>query len=456
MGRPPSVVDPPVNSTPIALAPPTFARHESATRYVEGAVRTRAPRRSLERSPGIAPGAWGILPVGKTITGRDGDTLGTGTVELYQPSAYDPAYLTDQAESVTVYNGFGPIRATREFLVIPLLWINGFWIVVDPTAPAAGDAYGPTAKRCECPNPPYEIEIRCDCNDAYGALNMPRFWWLTLSSASVYGDGSAYCSHPCASFVPALILLQVETDVYGHPTCVWTGRDKARCTVVELSKSGSSWILTITDSDSCVLAVLKADAFDCCGINTSWATLAGSACNFAVILAPHECTCCSPPKLCPPPDVSLCPDATCCLDNYESPGHAPGPICSVQATVNGLANYPATQFSYPPPDERCNCMNGIYQLAWSKKCTWENTQHAVNTISECQGTDPPIPLANPVVTHATMTVSGSTVTLTLQGDTGQTATFVKDNWDCGFPINLIYQGGTCDDREGPTAVIAVP
>lgn len=127
---PPVKSDAPVEANPIALRPATFGRFDAAVRYVEGLIRTRAPRASSQRFPGLKPGAWGLLGVGDTITAGSGLTLGSGTVTL---CTQDGTTLKDTGQSVTVYNSgpaiTGPAYAYGDGSVVRLAWTEGVWAV---------------------------------------------------------------------------------------------------------------------------------------------------------------------------------------------------------------------------------------------------------------------------------------------------------------------------------------
>lgn len=111
--------------SPIALSPATFARHDAAVAFIEGDVMTRAPRTGSGRSPGLAPGAWGLLADGDTIAAGSGTTLGTGTVKLCDSSG--TVYPED--ESVDVLNAGAAITADAGDRIVRLAWTLGDWAV---------------------------------------------------------------------------------------------------------------------------------------------------------------------------------------------------------------------------------------------------------------------------------------------------------------------------------------
>jgi hypothetical protein len=128
---PVSPTDSPVDTTPKALKPATFGRFDSAVRYVEGLIRTRAPRGRTGRPRAIKPGAWGLLAPGDTIGAGSGLSLGSGTVTL---CTQDGGSLTDSGVSVTVYNS-GPAISAAAYSygdpgeVVRLAWTDGGWAV---------------------------------------------------------------------------------------------------------------------------------------------------------------------------------------------------------------------------------------------------------------------------------------------------------------------------------------
>lgn len=117
----------PIDNTPVALSPLTFDRMDQAAQYVEDQIRTRAPRASIQRSPGAASGAWGMLAMGDSITGRSGLTLGGGTVELCDQ---EDELLTPTGDIVTVYNSGRVINAPTDVVIVPLSWNKGYWRVI--------------------------------------------------------------------------------------------------------------------------------------------------------------------------------------------------------------------------------------------------------------------------------------------------------------------------------------
>lgn len=111
---------------PVALAPETYARHAAAVSYVEGMVRLSPGQGKRGRTTSAAPGAWGVLASGATITGVSGLTLGTGTVTLCTRSG---ATITPGDEEVTVYNTCAAITGDApDGTVLPLHWIDA-WVI---------------------------------------------------------------------------------------------------------------------------------------------------------------------------------------------------------------------------------------------------------------------------------------------------------------------------------------
>lgn len=116
--------------SPVALSPATFARHDAAVRFVEGDVMTRAPRPDSSRFPGLAPGAWGLLASGGTITAGSGTTLGTGSVKLCDKDG--TVYPED--ESVDVLNSGAAVTASGGARIVRLGWTIGSWALSCPGA----------------------------------------------------------------------------------------------------------------------------------------------------------------------------------------------------------------------------------------------------------------------------------------------------------------------------------
>src|SRR5271166_2529313 len=119
---------PPVGGNPIALSPGTFKRVDRATKYVEEQFRLTAFKNKRGMVTWSAPGAWGWLAPGATITAPSGLTLGQGTVTL---STRDDgaATITVGDETVTVYNTCAAITGDPTTgTVLPLHWIDA-WVI---------------------------------------------------------------------------------------------------------------------------------------------------------------------------------------------------------------------------------------------------------------------------------------------------------------------------------------
>lgn len=115
----------PDGGPPIALLPATFARHAEAVAYVESEIKTRAPRPSGQRFPGLSPGAWGLLAIGDSISAASGTSLGTGTVKLCNSSGtpIDPETI------VTAKNPGPEVSAATGARIVRLGWTWGDWAV---------------------------------------------------------------------------------------------------------------------------------------------------------------------------------------------------------------------------------------------------------------------------------------------------------------------------------------
>lgn len=448
----------PVDRTPLVLSRPTFSRLDRAARDVEAMVRTRAPRPRNTRSEGLAPGAWGVLAEGETITARSGLRLGEGDVTLYFPDPYDVAELITEGEVVRVYNAGDAIEGGPygDETVLPLLWINGYW-VVDEGDGSGGGGSG-TPGRCECPEDSYEVEVECG-SCAYGPYVMPRFWDLTIVDSDPYGEGYdygegyPYCEDtPCEGLIGVRLRLAYGgasgayvDDGYGDG-CTWTGRDRAHCLTVELRPDDDEeWTITIVDRNDCVVAVLRAAGFDCCGTNANWTADEGSACAISARLTPDPCTCCPDPT-CPPPDAGPCEDSECCVDDQN---------CRIAVTVGSLfspAGLPCTmfvdcftsegepcEFGDPdcwitppgqPPEEACAGLNGVYEFAWAAPCTW--TFAGV-----------PASGSGGVRVRGRLTLRGQDWTLTLLGPGGQVAVFRATTCGPAVSMELDLDASTC-------------
>jgi hypothetical protein len=131
--------DPPIGGKPILFRPETFDRHDAAAKRVEGLIRTRIPRRGTGRSPNLAPGAWGLLASGGTITGASGLTLGSGSVKLCDRTG--SVYPAN--ETVAVANAGGSISGPA---LLPLEWTAGEWTVCGCTVATSPCVF------CDMPN----------------------------------------------------------------------------------------------------------------------------------------------------------------------------------------------------------------------------------------------------------------------------------------------------------------
>lgn len=327
----------PLAGKPVVLSPPTYERHEMATRYVEGLIQTRAPRESRQRSPGAAWHAWGLLPSGETITGRDGLTLGEGDVIIL---AQEGAELEPTEDIVHVYNGGDAITADTEAYgyeyaydsgaVLLLAWTNGYWSVA-PTTTATGGGGG--LERCDCPEESYEVDL--DCGECH--QKMPRFWIVTIvdSQAAPYEEECE--STPCIEITAGNQVTIEHTDdpydgygygygsSYGGAECTWVG-EGSNCVLVELTLEDDEWHLRVYDKSECLLAHYKMDAedFACCGVNAAWERVEG-ACAMTLRVAPHPCTCC-------PPEVTTS-DCGCAIQDPDR-----GEAAAMEFTVGGIVD----------------------------------------------------------------------------------------------------------------------
>lgn len=136
---------------PVLFSPPTFSRHASAVDRIESRIRTRVPRPGNNRSPGLAPGAWGLLASGDTITAASGTTLGTGHVKLCDKDGT----VYPENESVDVLNAAEAITASGGPKILGMEWVLGDWSVCGGTPPTTPSCF----TGCGCINVGQTIQI---------------------------------------------------------------------------------------------------------------------------------------------------------------------------------------------------------------------------------------------------------------------------------------------------------
>ena len=109
----------------IVFSPQTFERHRAAFDVVAASVVSRHPRKGITRFPGVAPGAWGLLESGGSISGCVGASLGSGSVKLCDSGGdvYPPGEL------VPVLNAGRPVSADGGSKILALKWVAGDWSV---------------------------------------------------------------------------------------------------------------------------------------------------------------------------------------------------------------------------------------------------------------------------------------------------------------------------------------
>ncbi len=312
------------------------------------------------------------------------------------------------------------------------------------TCGGQGTGGRPTSGRCDCPDPPYEVEVNCgDCEPYYGTQTMPRFWIMTIVAASTteYGYYSPCDAIQCENTIGARFVMEHDG------LCKWDAKGP-KCLTAELSLFGERWKLVIADKDGCILAILYKDVttFACCGTNTGWYQLPedDDVCTMTIRLEPHPCTCC-PEHVCPPDGKGVCSATTCCLEDCN---------CNLTITVVNLATgagLACTEFDLdctdslgnpcvfgdpdclkdrPTPEESCGGMNGVYHFVWKGDCTWRFTGVPLGTGS--------------VYVKGELTLDGTdTWTMKLRGPDGQYAEFRSVDWDCEHLVPLPYYGGTC-------------
>lgn len=312
---------------------------------------------------------------------------------------------------------------------------------------------------CDCPTPPYLIEVDCPPCAVYGyPAKMPRFWDVNLGTPrdNPYSD-STCPGTPCGD-MPELISIENEgyrANEVGN--CTWSGRKN--CIRAELTLGSEHAQVTLLDPEDCILAVFRKpiDEFVCCGINEGWELVDGSACDMDLTLSPDRCTCC--PDCDPNDNDETCDQEDCCVTQCDlsvtvenlctAPGIPCGQFDDPCYTASGEpCPYPVGDpgrlgcFSVPPgptPEASCGGMNGGYSFQWIDTCVWL----FVGTPSGSGSTR----------VRARLSMSGKTWLLVIQGEDGQVATFQSDGADCNWPITLAFvpSASTCASC-GPTPV----
>ena len=312
------------------------------------------------------------------------------------------------------------------------------------TCASTGGGGSNKSGRCECPDPPYEVEVNCgECQPYYGTQTMPRFWILTIIAATTTEYG--YYS-PCDA-IQCENTIGVRFEMVHDGLCTWDAKGP-KCLTAELSLFGDKWKLVIADKDGCILAILYKDTvtFACCGTNTGWYQLPedDDVCAMTVRLEPHPCTCC-PTHICPPDGKGVCSATTCCLEDCN---------CDLTLTVTNLGTQPGvpcTIFDFdctdpfgnpcvfgdpdclhnrPPPEEACGGMNGVYHFVWKGDCTWRFAGVPLGT--------------GGIYVRGELILDGADIWyLKLRGIDGQYAEFRSVDWDCEHLVPLPYYGGTC-------------
>lgn len=335
-----------------------------------------------------------------------------------------------------------------------ILWREGGtgvqWAIVRFGSTCGGDSGGSTTtpSRCACPEATYEVEADCGlCGGFYGSgQTMPKYWWVVIESSTEtsYAYSDACTAIECVQLQGLRIRVDNETGAYGAATCTWSGRG-ASCVHAELTVDGSNWKITVSDSDDCVLAVLRKSiqSFNCCGQNTGWTNDPSNSCELQVTLDPDPCTCCPDPT-CPPDNLPVCTGTDCCLQSCN---------CSINITVSNLfspSGLPCTFVdtdcvdldgnpcsfgdpncykTLPNPTSICGGMNGTYAMTWASNCTW--------TFRGVPGGIGSTDVA------ARLTLDGREWVFTLYGAEGQVAVFRTVGWECDDFVYMPMLGGTC-------------
>lgn len=386
------------------------------------AIRPVAPLYSKEGDGGTALGIK--LPITKwakvvtaDIPAASSDKLESGTVELYDlDDTVSPLNRVNSTTQTTVYNGTNSVARVGDYVIVAD--VNGVMTIL-LNAGSSGGGSGSGLERCQCPDPPYEIQVNCgSCGIPFGDDTwMPKYYNFDPVLAEV-NTGAFDCSLGCNEFAGHPVLLEKTTG------CVWEGRSV--CFAVELALvSGDTWKVTITDNAGCVVAILTTDNFACCGTTTEWTNDASNDCNFTISVSAHECTCCPVPT-CPPDGKPLCSASSCCVEH-----------CTIEATVTGYAGDPGG-----PGETQCGIFPDIYTLTWVKDCTWRCM--STNSGTTCDNVS------------AELTLSGVDWTLTLTDPNTGAVAVLRSNlcvepWECTQnQVNL------CPDDAATTCLPQTP
>lgn len=302
------------------------------------------------------------------------------------------------------------------------------WAIIRFGTACAGTSTsgGGTYDHCACPETHYQVTTNCGpCG------KMPRYWWLTLSAASL-ASGATPCSGTDCDDLAGLRFRLANNDDPDEAGCTWEISANG-CITAELTwdAAGERWKLTLTDKDACVLGIWYAASADfaCCGgPNATWTPDEANVCAVTISLAPDDCTCCpADPVVCPPDGLPFCESSTCCISGESN--------CTITVLVYDFDDPDPMGHVHDPAN--CLEMGGTYVMHWVGDCTWKGE----------------IGTGTPEVYHATLTLAGSTWTLVINGSDGQTATLQATT--CLPEVHLLLVSTSCQQVGGTPEVTGV-
>ncbi len=370
--------------------------------------RAGGPYWSLVAGLGLA-----VIKATGTLTARAGANPGSGpaTVQDYDSGTNT---LSDSATTISaVRNLFDAVPSGSYTLAVSAL--GEWWNVPLGGSGSGGDA---PLGRCDCPESHYEVTTNCG-----PCRVMPKYWWLTITTASLHSGESECATTDCADLVGLRFRL-ANSDDPDEAGCVWETLANG-CVTAELAFDAANdrWKLTLTDSTPCVLGIwyCAREDFECCATNATWTADAANKCDVTFTLDPDPCTCCpADPVECPPDGGRLCENSPCCFTLEGG--------CSFTITVTGAEDPdPMTHVENP---QNCINLNGDYPMLWVGDCTWTGIR------TDGSGN----------IYRATLTLAGNVWTLVIIGPGGQTATFTYTG--CGPSISMNVTSTSCEHDGG--------
>lgn len=359
---------------------------------------------------------WAIIRATGTITARSGATPGVGPATIQKYNATSNLLADTNRTLPAVYNIFDSTLATDDY-TFGVRFLGKWWNLPIPGSGSGGGTG--TYDHCACPETHYVVTTNCGpCPTA------PRFWWLDITAATLHSGMMECGGRDCADLAGTQFRM-ANNDTATDAGCTWETKANG-CVTAELTwdAANTRWKLTLADIDDCVMGIWYADEadFDCCGTaNSTWTADEANVCDLTFTVSKDDCTCCPPnPITCLPDTGVLCTSFNACCINDES-------ACTLNVTVVGCDDSDA--LGIPPdvvPDDcKCANLNGGYAMEWVGDCTWVAFTH----VADGGGTSH--------VSRATLTLSGTTWTMTIMGKSGEIAVF-RGEWDCGPTINMDY------------------